>query len=84
MMSGVASDEETRALVDRFSPGELVRMMGLLQQTAAGFTRSASRRLDAELCLMNLCEPGLQMDAEALNARISRLEEQLRTGDFVM
>ena len=84
MMSGVASDEETRALVNRFSPGELVRMMGLLQQTAAGFTRSASRRLDAELCLMNLCEPGLQMDAEALNARISKLEEQLRTGDFVM
>ena len=82
MMSGVASDEETRALTERFSAGELVRMMGLLQQTAAGFTRSASRRLDAELCLMNLCDPGLRMDAEALNARISRLEEQLRTGDF--
>ena len=33
---------------------------------------------------MNLCEPALQMDAEALNARISKLEEQLRTGDFVV
>ena len=84
LMSGVASDSETRQLVNRFSPGELVRMVGLLQSTAAGFTRSASRRLDAELCLMNLCDPGLQMDAEALNARISRLEEQLRTGDFVV
>ena len=31
---------------------------------------------------MNLCEPQLQMDAQALNARISRLEEQLRTGNF--
>ena len=31
---------------------------------------------------MNLCEPGLQMDAESMNARLSRLEEQLRTGDF--
>ena len=84
MMSGVASDSETKQLVNRFSAGELVRMIGLLQQTAAGFTRSASRRLDAELCLMNLCDPGLQMDAEALNARISKLEEQLRTGDFVV
>ncbi len=84
MMSGVASDEETKKLVTRVSAGELVRMIGLLQQTAAGFTRSSSRRLDAELCLMNLCEPGLQMDAEALNARIARLEEQLRTGDFVV
>ena len=84
MMSGVASDSEAKQLVNRFSPGELVRMIGLLQQTAAGFTRSSSRRLDAELCLMNLCEPALQMDAEALNARISKLEEQLRTGDFVV
>ena len=80
MLSGVASDEDAKALVDRFSPGELVRMIGLLQQTSAGFTRSASRRLDAELCLMNLCEPGLQMDPEAINARLSRVEEQLKNG----
>ena len=83
MLSGVADDNEARALAGKFSSGELVRMMGLLQQTAAGFTRSASRRLDAELCLMNLCEPALQMNAESLNARLSKLEEQLRTGDFV-
>lgn len=83
MLSGVTDDAEAKELAGKFSAGELVRMMGLLQQTAAGFTRSASRRLDAELCLMNLCEPGLQMDAESLNARLSKLEEQLRTGDFV-
>ena len=82
MLSGVASDADTRSLVGRFSPGELVRMIGLLQTCAAGFTRSSSRRLDAELCIMNLCDPGLQMDVQALNARISRLEEQLRTGNF--
>ena len=83
MLSGVASDADAKSLVKRFSPGELVRMIGLLQTCAAGFTRSSSRRLDAELCIMNLCDPGLQMDVEALNARISRLEEQLRTGNFV-
>ena len=82
MLSGVAEDSEAKALAGRFSPGELVRMMGLLQQTAAGFTRSASRRMDAELCLMNLCDPGLQMDVQSLNARIGKLEEQLRTGNF--
>ena len=83
MLSGVASDSDAKNLVKRFSPGELVRMIGLLQTTAAGFTRSSSRRLDAELCIMNLCDPGLQMDVQALNARISKLEEQLRTGNFV-
>ncbi len=82
LLSGVASDADALALTKRFSTGELVRMIGLLQQTAAGFTRSASRRLDAELCIMNLCERTLKMDAESLNARLSRLEEQLRTGNF--
>ena len=84
MLSGVASDSEAKSLVQRFSAGELVRMIGLLQSTAAGFTRSASRRLDAELCIMNLCDPGLQMDVDAMNARISKLEEQLRSGNFTM
>ena len=84
MLSGVASDADVKSLVKRFSAGELVRMIGLLQTCAAGFTRSSSRRLDAELCIMNLCDPALQMDAEALNARISKLEEQLRSGNFTM
>ena len=33
---------------------------------------------------MNLCDPALQMDVEALNARISKLEAQLRSGNFTM
>ena len=83
MLSGVASDREVSSLTERFSSGELVRMMNLIQQTMTGFTRSASRRMDAELCILNLCQPELQLDAEALNARLTKLEEQLRTGHFV-
>ena len=80
MLSGVASDQEVNELSQRFSGGELVRMLGIIQQTAAGFVRSASRRMDAELCIVNLCQPELTLDAEALNARITRMEEQLKTG----
>ena len=83
MLSGVASDEETLQLTRQLSAGELVRMMNLIQATLSGFTRSASRRMDAELCILELCQPELSLDAKALNARITRLEEQLRTGDFV-
>ncbi len=82
MLSGVASDGEVKALVGRFSAGELVRMMNLIQQTMAGFTRSTSRRMDAELCVLNLCQPELSLDAQALNARLTRMEERLATGDF--
>ena len=83
MLSGVASDREVKGLMDRFSSGELVRMMNLIQQTMAGFTRAASRRMDAELCILNLCQPELQLDAEALNARLTRLEDRIKSGQFM-
>ena len=84
MLSGVASDRETSQLSDRFSTGELVRMMGLVQSTLAGFTRSDSRRVDAELCIINLCRPELNLDAESLNARLTRLEDQIKSGAFTI
>ena len=80
LLSGVAADEEVKALSDAFSAPELTRMLNLIQQTVAGFTRSSSRRMDAEMCVINLCQPELNLDGEALNARISRLEEQIRNG----
>ena len=84
MLSGVASDREAMALTGQFASGELVRMMTVIQETLAGFTRSASRRMDAELCIMNLCQPELSLDAESLNARLTRLEDQLKSGAFVV
>jgi len=82
LLSGVASDTDVRELSQRFSPGELVYMMNTVQKTLASFTRSASRRMDTELCILNLCQPELSLDAQSLNARLSRVEEQLRNGDF--
>ncbi len=80
LLSGVASDEEVKSLSGAFSPAELTRMLNLIQQTLSGFTRSSSRRMDAEMCIINLCQPELSLDGEALNARISRLEEAIRSG----
>ncbi len=83
MLSGVASDKEVLELTKQLSSGELVRMMNLIQTTLSGFTRSASRRMDAELCILELCQPELSLDVKAINARLTRIEDQLRTGDFV-
>jgi len=80
MLSGVSTDEEAMSLSQAFSSGELVRMMNMLQQTIVGFTRSASRRLDAELCIMNLCQPELNRDSDAVLARLTRIEDQLKSG----
>jgi len=83
MLSGVATDRQVQELATQFSSGELVRMMNLIQTTVAGFTRSSSRRMDAELCVLNMCQPELELDAQSLNARLTRVEEQISTGSFV-
>ena len=80
MLSGVAPEQELKDLAEKFSSGELQRMMGLIQRTVAGFGRSASRRMDAELCIVNLCQPELDTDTDALIARLTRVEEQLKAG----
>ena len=83
MLSGVAEAREAAGMAKQISSGELIRILALLQQTMAGFTRSASRRMDAELCLLNMCQPELALDAQSLNARLTRLEEKISTGSFV-
>ena len=83
MLSGVAPDDTVTSLALRFSSGELVRMMNLVQTTVAGFGRSASRRMDTELCIVNLCQPELQLDNDSILARLTSLEDQIKTGAFV-
>ena len=83
LLSGVASDRETAELSKRFSIGELVRMLNLIQTTVQSFTKSVSRRMDAELCIVNLCQPELDTDNQSLIARLTRMEEQIQSGILV-
>ena len=83
MLSGVATNNDAVRLAQDFSAGELSRMMNIIQKTLSGFTRSASRRMDTELCIVNLCQPELEVDSDAIIARLTRLEDQLRSGVVV-
>ncbi len=80
LLSGVASDTDALSLSEKFSAGELVRMLNIIQNTVVGFTRSASRRMDAELCIVNLCQPELESDTQSLLARLTRIEDQIKSG----
>lgn len=82
LLSGVCTDQEVQELAGQLSAGELMRIIRTIQATAAGFVRSSGRRMDAELCLIDLCDPKLSLDGQALNARLSRLEERLAAGEF--
>lgn len=83
LISGLCTPQELKELLPLFSPGELLRMTQLLRDAAAGFNSSANRRIDAELCLIRMCEPESALDAASLNARISRLENKLASGLLV-
>ena len=80
MLTGICTDTELRELLPRFTPAELLRHTRLLQDTASGFNRSANRRVDVELCLLRMCDPGLDPDAQAVSARLSRVEAMLASG----
>ena len=84
MLCGLCTEKELEELLPKFSGGELLRMVEVIQATSAGFTRSASRRVDVELCLLQLCEPALSLDIDAINARLSRLEDKLSSGSFTL
>lgn len=83
MLSGVTTDEDAQKLCQELSSGELNRIMLTIQKTVSGMGRSASRRMDAELCLITLCQPELEVNTEALLARLTRIEDQLKSGSFV-
>lgn len=74
-------DEKTMAELSALTnSARLIAMCSLLLSTLADMQFSASRRTDAELCLIKLCDESLSGDTAALNARIARLEEQMAAG----
>ena len=84
MLSGVATDQEALSLQNKFTAAELLRITSVLQETASGFQKSANRRVDAELCILRLCDPVLDLDAAGLNARLSKLEDKIASGNFTV
>ena len=83
MLSGVTTDQEALSLMDKFTAAELLRTTTVLQETASGFVKSANRRVDAELCILRLCDPNLDLDVRAISARLSKVEDRIASGQFV-
>ena len=82
LLSGVASDRDVQRLAGSFTTAQLVYIMNTIQKTVSSFSKHASKRMETELCIINLCRPELTLEAESLNARLSKLESQIRSGQF--
>ena len=83
MLSGIADEGQALELEKRFTPAELLRDLTLVQAAKSAVGKNADARVASELCLMQLCEPSLTMDAQSLAARISKVEALLASGNFV-
>ena len=83
MLSGIADEGQALELEKLFTPAELLRDLTLVQSAKSAVGKNADARVASELCLMQLCEPSLTLDAQSLAARISKVEVLLASGNFV-
>ena len=84
LLSGVASGTDMQPIANKLSTGELVYMMNTVQETLHAFSSTGTRRMDAELCILNLCQPELTLAVESINARLCRVEDQLKSGNITI
>ncbi len=80
LLNGGYEKKVIQSLAQAFTAAELVQMLTLVQDAQADLYRSASRRLDTELCIIRLCDRRLSDSVEGLSARLSRVEAQLAAG----
>ena len=77
LLNGGYDEATLRGLSEGLTASRLSQILGQLQRTGADLGRSANRRVDAELCLIRLCDETLDDSLAGLTARLGRLEEQL-------
>ncbi len=80
LLTGGYDDLTIRNLSETLTTARLVQMLGQLQSVCADLGRSVNRRVDAELCVIRLCDESLDGSAAGLSARLSRLEELMAKG----
>ena len=82
LISGGYDSATLLALGKRMTREELLSAMDTLQNAIGAMRVSTDPKTTAELCLVSLCDNTLGESVGELRARVSRLEEQLRSGAF--
>ena len=80
LLTGGYDEGTMRTLAAKFTPQRLVHLLSLIQECQAGLFRSSNRRTDGELCLIRLCDIGLDDSPLGLSSRMARLEALLTEG----
>lgn len=75
LLTGGYDETTLRNLAERLTAPRLAQVLSRLQAASADLGRSTNRRVDAELCLIRLCDETLDDSSAGLNARLARLED---------
>ena len=80
LLSGTYARDVLTRFSGSMSLAELTSRMNIIQDALSAMRASANSRIDAELCLVRLCQPELSSGIDALESRIDRLEKMLAGG----
>ena len=80
LISGGYDAAALRDFAARMTTEELLSAMSTLQTHMAALKNVKNPKTAAELCLVSLCDDTAGDSVPALKARVSRLEEQMKTG----
>lgn len=80
LLTGGYDETTLRNLAERLTAPRLAQVLSRLQAASADLGRSTNRRVDAELCLIRLCDETLDDSSAGLNARLARLEDLAAEG----
>lgn len=80
LMTGGYDEKTMETLGKNLSAQRLLHMLSVLQDAQAKLKNSTNRRIDAELCLIQLCDRTLDGSVLELSERLSRLESALSSG----
>jgi DNA polymerase-3 subunit gamma/tau len=84
LISGGYDSEALISLASRMTREEIMCAMETISKYLSAMKESSNPKVTAELCLVSLCDNTLGESVAELKARISRLEEQLKNGEFVV
>ena len=75
--AGSGSRNDLARQTEKFTLGEIMRCLDILQDCIAKTPKTAKRKTVAEMCLIRLCTPRLDSDTTALSLRLEKLEKKL-------
>ncbi|MDR0952012.1 MAG: DNA polymerase III subunit gamma/tau [Oscillospiraceae bacterium] len=80
LLSGGYDEATLKRLGEKVSYRAAMQLLGVLQEHIGALRDGRDPRIQAELCIISLCQPKLLDTPEGLSLRLTRLEDAIKSG----